>query len=308
MIRQEEGKRWWLISLMVMLVAAAVLVEPSEAVDMTGMVAGVDYVPGEVMVRFRPAEVGRQRTLREKGAIVANLNAGRIKRSFRIVPGLCVVRLPEGMTVSEAMTSFGARSEVMYVEPNYKGRFLADPCDPRFGDQWGMHNAGNDADIDAPEAWDLATDSDVVVAILDTGVDVNHEDLSGNIWVNDAEGIGDDNADGAPGIKGVDDDGDGLTDEDSNDLDPCDPWYADDLDADDDENGYADDFYGWDFYGGDNDVNDFPAEEPGHGTHVAGDFDRDGDVDAADWGVFRDYFQKPVPWDCGYDGAWPPGG
>ena len=240
--------------MMVMLVAAAVLVEPSEAVDMTGMVAGVDYVPGEVMVRFRPAEVGRQRTLREKGAIVANLNAGRIKRSFRIVPGLCVVRLPEGMTVSEAMTSFGARSEVMYVEPNYKGRFLADPCDPRFGDQWGMHNAGNDADIDAPEAWDLATDSDVVVAILDTGVDVNHEDLSGNIWVNDAEGIGDDNADGAPGIKGVDDDGDGLTDEDSNDLDPCDPWYADDLDADDDENGYADDFYGWDFYGGDEPV------------------------------------------------------
>ena len=66
---------------------------------------------------------------------------------------------------------------------------------------------------------------------------------------------------------------------------------------------------------GDIDTRDWPAFRDAYGSsypegryNPAGDFDRDGDVDAADWGVFRDYFQKPVPWDCGYDGAWPPGG
>lgn len=93
-----------------------------------------------------------------------------------------------------------------------------------------------DADIDTPEAWDITADSsDMIIAIVDTGVDYNHPDLSENMWTNPEE-IPD---------NGVDDDG----------------------------NGYVDDVFGWDFVG-DGDDNDTDDNDPmdlnGHGTHVSG--------------------------------------
>jgi len=92
------------------------------------------------------------------------------------------------------------------------------PDDPRFSELWGMHNI-TDADIDAPEAWDRATGTeDVLVAVIDTGVDHKHEDLAANIWTNPGE---------IPG-NGIDDDGNGYVDDihgydfRNNDGDPLD--------------------------------------------------------------------------------------
>ena len=83
------------------------------------------------------------------------------------------------------------------------------PDDPRYGDLYGLHNTGQsggtaDADIDAPEAWQVTTGSrDVIVGVVDTGIDYTHPDLAANIWVNPGEIAG----------NGVDDDGNGFVDD-----------------------------------------------------------------------------------------------
>lgn len=98
------------------------------------------------------------------------------------------------------------------------------PDDSSFSQLWGMHNTGQtggtaDADIDAHEAWDLTTGSrEVLVGVIDTGVDRTHPDLAPNMWRNPNEIAG----------NGVDED----------------------------RNGFIDDVYGWDFFANDNDPMD----------------------------------------------------
>ncbi|MFM8538294.1 MAG: S8 family serine peptidase, partial [Planctomycetaceae bacterium] len=111
------------------------------------------------------------------------------------------------------------------------------PNDPLYGSLYGLHNTGQSggtagADIDAAAAWDVSTGSrDVVVAVIDEGIDFSHGDLAANMWTNPAE---------IPG-NGVDDDA----------------------------NGFIDDVHGFDFHN--NRGNVFSAADGDlHGTHVAG--------------------------------------
>lgn len=98
-----------------------------------------------------------------------------------------------------------------YIEPDFIFTSNATPNDPRYasGELWGLHNLGqdagtNDADIDAPEAWDVRTSaSNVVVAVIDTGVRYTHEDIAANMWTNPGE---------IPG-NGIDDDNNGYIDD-----------------------------------------------------------------------------------------------
>lgn len=98
---------------------------------------------------------------------------------------------------------------VVSVDPNGIGHAELTPNDPRFGEQWSLNNLGGsgstaDADIDAPEAWNINTGgSSVVVAVIDTGVDFTHPDLVEASWVNTGEVAG----------NGQDDDGNGLVDD-----------------------------------------------------------------------------------------------
>jgi subtilisin family serine protease len=156
-----------------------------------------------------------------------------------------VLSLPDGMTYYDALAYFKSKKMLYQAEPNYIIPIKALPDDPSFPLQWGLNNSGgsgvNDADIDAPEAWDFSTGGrNVVIALIDTGVDYTHEDLEDNIWHNPHE---------IPG----------------NNLD-------------DDGNGYIDDVIGWDFVdrasgNPDEDYEDpdnDPLDRHGHGTHVAG--------------------------------------
>jgi subtilisin family serine protease len=120
--------------------------------------------------------------------------AGLIESTqFGLVPGLTLAQAQPGWTVRDTLVALSTDPRVAYAEPNYIIYANQIPNDPRFNRQYGLNNTGqsggsNDADVDAAEAWDIQQGSpNVVIAVIDTGVDYNHPDLSANIWSNPGE-------------------------------------------------------------------------------------------------------------------------
>jgi subtilisin family serine protease/subtilisin-like proprotein convertase family protein len=145
------------------------------------------YDPSKILVRFR------QEAAVERGAGI--LTGAQLGAPIDLVPGLRTVNLPENVSVNAALQAFRASPLVLYAEPNYRWS-VADhvaPDDPDFPALYGLHNTGQtggtaDADVDAPEAWNINTGSaSVLVGVIDTGVDYNHQDLAANIWTNPGE-------------------------------------------------------------------------------------------------------------------------
>lgn len=165
-----------------------------------------EFAPDELIVRVRGDGAPRARLTR----VLARLGATRA-RSLETVDGLYVIKLPASLKVDSAARLAKSLDGVAYAEPNYVvWTQLTIPTDSRFGELWGLHNTGQsggtvDADIDAPRAWDLTTgSSNIVVAMIDTGIDYTHPDLANNMFRNEAECNGD---------PGVDDDGNGFVDD-----------------------------------------------------------------------------------------------
>ena len=191
---------------------------------------GERFVPGRILVKLEDGVPDR--------ALEA-LNRQNDARVEERLPGarVDVVDLPRDLPVREAVGRYERSPGVEYAEPDFLLFVEATPDDPGYGKLYGLNNTGQtggtpDADVDAPEAWDTTTgDPNTAVAVVDTGVDVNHPDLDGNLWNNPGE-IAANN-------------------------------------KDDDKNGYVDDVHGWDFYHGDATVYD-AADGDEHGTHVAG--------------------------------------
>ncbi len=195
----------------------------------------------------------RKLTIKEHTASVlskANISFKSLKPLT--ITKMSIVKLKDGQDVFTACKKLSKLSEVEWVEPAYK-RYLMQvpPIDPLYDRQWYLKNTGDanvasdltqrggfpitlqaGCDVDAENAWNTTTgDSNIVIAVIDTGVDYTHIDLSANMWENPGE---------IPN-NGVDDDG----------------------------NGYIDDYYGYDFADGDPDPMD-DSNEAGHGTHCAG--------------------------------------
>lgn len=104
-----------------------------------------------------------------------------------------------GAALQEVLQACRGDPDVEYAELNPVVSICAEPNDPLFASQWALGTIG------AAEVWDTCRGtSDVIVALIDTGVDLNHRDLQGNLWVNDSE---------LHGLDGVDDDKNGYTDD-----------------------------------------------------------------------------------------------
>jgi subtilisin family serine protease len=152
------------------------------------------YVPGELIVRFKPGSRAAARA-----AVLSN-EGTRLERELR-VSGTKLVAFPQGRSVTAVAAALERHSEVLYAEPNRIYHTSATPNDPRFPELWGLSQPSN-ADIDAPEAWDLQTgSSNVIVAIVDSGVAYDHPDIAPNRWVNDDP------------LGGGDNDGNGFVDD-----------------------------------------------------------------------------------------------
>ncbi|MEW5986003.1 MAG: S8 family peptidase [Chloroflexota bacterium] len=191
------------------------------------------YVEGEILVRFKPGTAAS-----EIDALNAKFQTQTIKHFT--INDVYHLQLPAGQSVDAAIQAIEKEPAVLYAEPN--GRYylgLANiPNDPRFNEMYGLNNTGQtggtpDADIDAPEAWDLTTGShDVVVSVIDSGIELNHPDLAANLYNNPGEITN----------NGIDDDG----------------------------NGFVDDIHGWDFVSNDPDPDPGSIFCLGHGTHTSG--------------------------------------
>lgn len=200
------------------------------------------YAPGRLIVKFRPevkvSKAWDGKVTSDASSVSALLTTHQVSDVRRIFPeakapkpgaavqlkgevvpmpdltNIYLLTLPPETDIPMAVADFAADPAVEYAEPD--GMFHTTdlvPNDPYYVNQWGLTK------IQAPGAWDVTTGTnDIVIAVVDTGVDLTHPDLTGKEWTNPGE---------TPG--------DGI---------------------DNDNNGYVDDVHGWDFVNMDNDPTD----------------------------------------------------
>ena len=216
------------------------------------------YVEQELLLLFEHSVNASEQT-----SIIKTLypNATILER----IDDYVLLKLPEDISLVSAIEAFSKLSQITCAEPNYLISKSALTDDTYSNTQWSLKNTGSyrsyfngvgkkisstrGIDLNVSTAWDVYNTSKganekVIVAILDTGVDINHEDLIDNIWINSNE---------------IPDDG-----------------------KDNDGNGYVDDVNGWDFYNNDSTVCHYsfddssnvfyadPHDNDDHGTHCAG--------------------------------------
>jgi subtilisin family serine protease len=171
---------------------------------------GLAHVEGQLIVKLADGAM----PLAQTQALMASVGATLVGSTVALGAQLWQI---DGVSIEDAAARLLASGQVAYADPNYIARVAGAPSvtpdDPRYVQQYGPEQ------IDAPEAWAYGTGSDtVIVADIDSGMDMTHPDLAGNLWTNAGEIAG----------NGVDDDG----------------------------NGFVDDVHGWDFVNGDNDPTD----------------------------------------------------
>lgn len=230
------------------------LVGASTFVAANAIASLAPHVPGELIVKFKQ---GHQKSLGVLGQVGAQLDRTIDLSSEQ----LHVVKTTQ-KSLESVIAQLESDPNIEFAEPNFIYNLVkpveevslddmlrplretqapySTPSDPKFDQLWGLQNTGDNeprsslpgvvgADIDAMKAWEITKgSSDVTIAVIDTGIDYNHPDLAENMWTNPNEIAG----------NGIDDD----------------------------NNGFVDDVYGYNFAVGSGD----PLDGHSHGTHCAG--------------------------------------
>ena len=227
---------WMQLAIGTMTAAATMLAtaNPTHSIIPDEHALSHEHIPNALFVRFNS-----EASVEVREDLLAVVS-GSIRETFWLVPGLVSIDTP--LPVDEALTILARRSDAIdYVEPIYIVHALETiPNDPLYGQLYGMPQ------IRANLAWDEHTgDQDFVIAIIDTGLDYNHEDITSNAWTNPGEIQG----------NGQDDDG----------------------------NGYVDDIHGYDFYNNDSDPYDDNSHGTHCGGTIGGQGDNGVGVVGVNW-------------------------
>ncbi|MFQ6069483.1 MAG: S8 family peptidase [Candidatus Aminicenantales bacterium] len=155
------------------------------------------YVPGEVLVKFKSYFSPQMAEAR-----IAAYEARKIKKIPRL--NIYQIQIPAYTTVMDMVSLLNQNPDVEYAEPNYIGHIAVTPNDAFFNWQYALYNSGQEiwdngpqgtprADIRATEAWEETKGvSDIIVAVLDTGVDMTHPDIDENIYSAGRDFVNDD--------------------------------------------------------------------------------------------------------------------
>lgn len=164
-----------------------------------------EHKPDEIIVIWKETASGAERAgARSLADIDGVLSTVRNRQLLKLKPGVTVEGALESLKNNHAIEAAGLNRlrHLYYI-----------PSSPSFSKQWGLNNTGQtiggqpgtpDADIDAVEAWDLeqGNSNETIVAVIDSGIDLDHPNLSGRLWTNASDPV-----------NGIDDDGNGYIDD-----------------------------------------------------------------------------------------------
>lgn len=213
--------------------------------------AGLSYVQNQLIVQLRDeVTIGDLEVFNHLNGVALSEKTVHGKASSADLDRLYLLEFSSSIDVGKMVVRYESSPLVEYAEPNFVYSLDLFPNDSEFSRLWSLHDTGQFGgtpgnDIDAPQAWDIMTNSsEIVVGVIDSGVNYKHPDLAANMWRN--------------------------------------PGEVPNNNIDDDANGFIDDYYGYDFSrclkfnpartvctqtkprDGD------PMDDTGHGTHVAG--------------------------------------
>lgn len=218
------------------------------------------FSDNELIIKFRSSQSNLNKIIQKQDQILSNLKSRfrdsqvkslisdgqqNIKQKSNAFSGVKVIRFTKAVNIDNLIDSLATLPQIEYVSHNHVFQVHQNTSDPDYNRQWGLHKVG------VKQAWQKTMGSkNVPIVLIDTGLDPNHEDLVGQIWVNPGEDLN----------------GNGIAD------------ASDYNDFDDDGNGFIDDLAGWDFVDAprypDNgdylDGDNEPIDEHGHGTSMAG--------------------------------------